>query len=174
MVDNAASMRFAGTYDPAELEELNAIDRIEGVFYAPLPLLLDRLADLALPVGIHVPATVTERAEVAMQLNVAEGMDSLGSHQWVRLAAGRWWLFEMLLAGRSAAQIEQTLHPSPGTRFCDWASWVDGACPRNYEGTALAALHIYATEGLSADGPVLVASGLFEAVGVWLAARQMA
>ncbi len=170
LVERSDSMRFARDYDAAERRELDHIDRVEGLFHTPLPALLDAMADLALPPGdLRPPQEVIAAARRADGLNVDEQTKSVPPRTWIRLAAGRWWLLERLLGERDPAEIAATLRPEAGTRFCDWAEWVERDCPKEVCGIVLAALHVYATVGLQAEGPALEESGLLGAVSAWLA-----
>lgn len=170
IVEQSTAMRFARPYDAAERRELDSIDRIEGLFHTPLPALLDALADLALlDGGLRPPSEVLAAARRAEQFNVGERTGPVPPDTWIRLAAGRWWLLDRLLGDRDPAAIDATLRPAPGTRFCDWARWVERDCPEDHRGVVLAALHVYATAGPQPEGTALHESRLPEAVSGWLA-----
>jgi len=170
IVEQSIGMRFARPYDVAERRALDSIDRIEGLFHTPLPALLDVLAALALPDGdLNPPSEVLAAARRAEQLNAGDGTGPVAPDIWIRLAAGRWWLLDRLLADRDPAVIDATLRPAPGTRFCDWARWVERDCPEDQRGVVLAALHVYATAGPQPEGTALYEARLPEAVSAWLA-----
>jgi hypothetical protein len=172
LVDHSASMWLARSYDAAECSELNRIDRIETLFHAPLPTLLEALADLALPPGeLRPPPEVLAAARSADALNAGGSLPPLPESTWIRIAAGRWWLLDHLLEERGPADVEATLQPIPGNRFCEWAGWVEHSCPEQIRGVVLAALHVYATAGPRPEGSELTAAGLDVAVGAWLSPK---
>jgi hypothetical protein len=162
-------MRFAREYSVGERDELDRIDRIEGLFHTPLPALLDAMADVALPAGeLHPPPAVLAAARRADRLNASTRAPSLPLRTWIRCAAGHWWLLERLLAERDPTEVAATLQPPAGARFCDWAGWVERDCPEPLRGVVLAALHVLAAHGRQAAGAALEASGLLAAVEAWL------
>lgn len=159
-------LSFAMEYSDETLAELDRIDHVEALFHVPLQSLLSGLGAIILEGEVDrlTPAVkiASERANALVQGE--GGAAGLPASEWMRLAAGHFWLNEILLAECDADQLSETLSPPGGRRFCDWAVWVDDACPEGTVGVVLAVLSIYARNGVDAGGDVLLQSGLLEAV----------
>jgi len=170
LVEASPRMSMARAYRESELAELVAIDRIESLFHAPLETLLGALGEMALgEIQSGTPDEVTAAARRADVINMGQGgARPVPTQQWIRCAAGRWWLMEWLLASRASHEAELTLAPAPGTRFCDWGRWVETVCPEDLVALVLAALHVYVRHGPEAEGLAMGLAGLDTAVARWL------
>src|SRR4051812_5925426 len=73
-------------------------------------------------------------------------------------AGGQILVLGVLVAGQAPEEARRPLRPEAGSRFSDWALWVDETCPLDISGPVLAALRIYAAERTDAAGDTLVGS----------------
>jgi hypothetical protein len=171
----APTLSFAYSYSQSDLEELDRLDRLEALFHAPLPGLLHLIGNHLLgPRPWDAPHRVLEAARRAEDLNLQDDdTEPLDPSDWIAIAAGRWWLFDSLLAARSEDEIEAALDPPPATRFCDWAPWIEADSPPDLTRPALAALYLYARHGRDIDDGKITASGLDKAVGAWLSVLSL-
>jgi hypothetical protein len=135
---------FAAPFTAAELTQLDRLDRTEGLFHTGLPTLLYALGEAVLGDDrTPFPRGVIEAAERADAIN-CEDRDV-----------------------RPDDEATAALDPPPATRFCDWAGWMEDACPEEMLGIALAGLLAYAQHGQNADGVAMTESGLLIEVRRW-------
>ena len=169
VVAHLPALSLARDYSDDDLAELSALDAAETMLHAPLPSLLDVLADLLLPVNGSPPLPVQAACARA---DILLGRDPhrrpLGTTAWLRQAAGYLWLVDVLLGDRPEADVTAALQPTEATRFVDWAPWLEAAVPADYLLPAMAALAVLRDHGLDAPGPELTDSGLLTAVRCWL------
>jgi Zn-dependent peptidase ImmA (M78 family) len=162
VVEQADGLSFALAYEEDQLEELERLDRIEGLLASSLPSLLKALGEAALADRAEPPPPVLAAAARADQLSRAEGNAGVATSDWILFAAGQVWLFD-LLESLGPEESQATLSPSPGTRFCDWAHDAEAQAPEPLRAIVLATLLIFVSDGTEAAGPALKRSGLLEA-----------
>lgn len=149
-LDTAQSgLDFAAPFTAAELTKLDRLDRTERLFHTGLPTLLYALGEAVLGDDrTPFPRRVIEAAERADAINCEDrDVRSIPTESWVRCAVGRWWLLEQLIGSRPDDEASAALDPPSATRFCDWAGWMEDACPEEILGIALAGLLAYAQHG---------------------------
>lgn len=170
LVREQPNLAFAASYPPDAIARIDELDRLELIARAPLPTLLSALGTAVVEaVGGPPPPEVLAAASRADEINLADGDTvSVPADAWVRCAAGRWWLFEDLLARGSPEEVTATMQPPAATRFADWATWLDPVCPPDLHATALAALLVYVQYGAEADGHAMRDSGLLDETRRWL------
>lgn len=170
LVTNHLSLRWAAPYSADELGELDTIDGAEEVLGWRLPDLLHMIGYDTAPRHDPAPRPVVEAAKAAreqLKVDADDGpQDAPSVAAIISVAVGRHLLWRSLEA-LPAAERAATMQPAPGTRFVEWALWVERDCPDDEVLPILAALAAYRDFGEQADG-LPQGVGLIEAVADWL------